>query len=276
MLRQVLSCLEDPGRLDSAMHSKDPQQVYLALWAIAFEDAMAAIAPATELLKHQQVEIRFAAAFLLNQIQLNPARQELLTALEDSDLRVATQAFDSIYDTGIGLANTDLFERLEAFLLRIPHKTKQLPPIVWEWMTLTLHRERITAALSMRLGDRSPKRLIPYLAEMDIWRRIEAIELLAKEKPWDEQMQQTLFDAVSDRSSYARDRTIDLLKQHSLSPNFVMRLESLLNRKGSDLRRGMLNLLLNKKMNLRSLLPNDCFTAVMPRSDRRDWNYWTK
>ncbi|NKB17424.1 MAG: hypothetical protein HC770_03900, partial [Pseudanabaena sp. CRU_2_10] len=66
------------------------------------------------------MEIRFAAAFLLNQIQLNPARQELLTALEDSDLRVATQAFDSIYDTGIGLANTDLFERLEAFLLRIP------------------------------------------------------------------------------------------------------------------------------------------------------------
>ena len=247
-LRQVLACLEDPGRRDSAIHSEDPQQVYLALWAIAFEDAMAAIAPATELLKHQQVEIRFAAAFLLNQIQLNPARQALLTALEDSDLRVATQAFYSISnDTGIGMANTDLFERLEAFLLRIPHKTKQLPPIVWEWMTLTLHRERITAALSMRLGDRSPKRLIPYLAEMDIWRRIEAIELLAKEKPWDEQMQQILFDAVSDRSSYARDRTIDLLKQHSLSPNFVMRLESLLTRKGSDLRRGMLNLLLKQE-----------------------------
>ncbi len=244
-LRQVLAYLEDPDRRESAMHSEDPQQVYLALWAIAFEDAMAAIAPAIELLKHQQVEIRFAAAFLLNQIQLNPARQALLPVLEDLDLRVAAQAFHSIsYDTNIGLANTDLFERLEAFLLRIPHKTKQLPPIVWEWMELTLHRERVSASLSSLLGDRSPKRLIPYLAEMDLWRRIQTIELLAKEQPWDEQIQQILFDAVSDRSTYSRDQILNLLKQYSLPPEFVKRFESLLTRKGSDLRRGILNLLL--------------------------------
>lgn len=244
-LRQLLGCLEDTGLRQSALESDDPQQVYLALWAIAFEDAYAAIAPATELLQHQQTEIRFVAAFLLNQLQLDPARQALLPALDDPDLRVAAQAFYTISHNA-SLANIDLFERLEAFLPRVPRDAKQLQPIVWERTILTLYREIVANSLYNLLGDRAPRRLIPYLKEMSVWQRIQAIELLAKQHPWDEEIQQILFDAASERSSYGRDKIFDLLKQNSLQPEFVMRFEKLLTRKGSNLRRGVLNLLLSQ------------------------------
>lgn len=244
-LHVVLSCLEDANALESSLKSEDPQEVYLALWAIAFDNALEAIAPATELLQHQRVEMRFVGAFLLNQLQLDPARQTLIPVLADPDLRVAAQAFYSIsYDTS--LANTELFERIEAFLQRVPTPTKQLQPSIWDWMVLTLDRENIINSLFNLLGDRSPRILVPYLPEMGVWQRIEVIKLLAKQQTWDREVEEIFFAAASDRSLHCRKEIFKLLKDYSLTPEFLTRFEELLTRKGSDLRRGVLNLLLRQ------------------------------
>lgn len=244
-LQVISSCLEDTNALESYLHGEDPQEAYLALWAIAFDNALEAIAPATELLQHQQVEMRFVAAFLLSQLQLDPAKQVLVPALTDPDMRVAAQAFYSIsYDTS--LANTDLFERIEALLQQVPANTKQLKPIVWEWMALHLYREQIANSLVNLLGDRSPRILVPYLAEMGVWQRIQVIKLLADRQPWDREVEEIIFAAASDRSSHCRSEIFKLLKEYSLTSEFVLRFEELLTRKGSDLRRDVLNLLLRQ------------------------------
>jgi hypothetical protein len=244
-LRIVLSCLEDANALESSLKSADPQEVYLALWAIAFDNALEAIAPATELLQHERVEMRFVAAFLLNQLQLDPARQALVPVLTDPDLRVAAQAFYSI-SNDTSRASTDLFERIEAFLQRVPTQTKQLQPLIWDWMVLTLDREYVVNSLVNLLGDRSPRILIPYLPEMADWQRLQVISLLAKAQPWDLEVQEIIFATAGDRSSYARKQTFDLLNKYSLTPEFVMRFEALLTRKSGDLRREVLNLLLRQ------------------------------
>ena len=242
-LRQLLGFLEDENLRQSGLESADPHEVYLCLWAIAFDNAETAIAPATRLLQHSQVEIRFVAAFLLNQLQLGLAQEALLPSLEDDDLRVATQAFRSIQNR---LSSTDLFERLEAFLQRIPANEKKLQPIVWEWMLLSLNRSEVIRTLNNRLGDRSPRRMIPYLSEMDVWLRVQVIQLLIKEQPWDDEIQGLVFAAMSDRSSHLREQIFKLLKPYSLNSELIVKMEGLLTRKGSDLRRGVLDLILNQ------------------------------
>ncbi|WP_103667635.1 HEAT repeat domain-containing protein [Pseudanabaena sp. BC1403] len=245
-LRQVLGFLEDANLRQSGLESTDPHEVYLCLWAIAFDNAEAAIAPATLLLQHSQVEIRFVAAFLLNQLHLGLAQEALLPSLEDDDLRVAAQAFRSIQNK---LANTDLFERLESFLQRIPANEKKLQPIVWEWMLLSLNRSEVIRTLNNRLGDRSPRRMIPYLSEMDVWLRVQVIQLLLKEQPWDDEIQEQVFAAMRDRSSHLREQIFKLLKPYPLNSELIVKMEGLLTRKGSDLRRGVLNLILNQSDN---------------------------
>jgi hypothetical protein len=243
-LRQVLGFLEDADLRQSGLESADPQEVYLCLWAIAFDNAESAISPATLLLQHSQVEIRFVAAFLLNQLHLDSTKQALLPILEDLDLRVAAQAFQSIQNSS--LIDNDLFERLEVFLQRIPATEKKLQPIVWQWMLLYLDRSQVIRTLNNCLGDRSPRRIIPYLSEMDVWLRIQVIQLLIKDQPWDDEIQGLVFAAMSDRSSHLREQIFKLLKPFSLNSELIVKMEGLLTRKGSDLRRGVLNLILNQ------------------------------
>ncbi|ELS31283.1 MULTISPECIES: DUF4132 domain-containing protein [Pseudanabaena] len=255
-LRQLLGFLEDESLRQSGLESADPQEVYLCLWAIAFENAEAAIAPATLLLQHSQVEVRFVAAFLLNQLHLDSTKQALLPIFEDRDLRVAAQAFQGIQNSILNTIqidsnriNNDLFERLEAFLQRIPANEKKLQPLVWEWMLLSLNRSQVIRTLNDHLGDRSPRRMIPYLSEMDVWLRVQVIQLLIKEQPWDDEVQGQVFAAMRDRSSHLREQIFNLLKPYALNSELIVKMEGLLTRKGSDLRRGVLNLILNQADN---------------------------
>ncbi|MCY7277836.1 MAG: hypothetical protein LH702_29880, partial [Phormidesmis sp. CAN_BIN44] len=69
--------------------SDDAQTVYLALWSIAFTDALQAIESAKLLLQHSQASHRLVAIHGLKQLDLHPARMGILGAIEDPDDRVA-------------------------------------------------------------------------------------------------------------------------------------------------------------------------------------------
>src|SRR5205085_901446 len=88
-LERVLRFLEDPGVREEALTQGDAESLYLALWAVAFEDAGAAIAPAARVRGESDVARRYAAVCLLTRLQLDAARAELPAFLEDADLRVA-------------------------------------------------------------------------------------------------------------------------------------------------------------------------------------------
>ena len=244
ILEQVLLFLENSEAQTAALESNKAQTVYLALWTIAFNDAVLAVAPATKLLRDPIVERRFVAAHLLTQLGIAEAQIALLPALDDEDLRVAATAIKLLGASTI--QETDLFERLERIIPNFPSKAKSLEPLVWDWMTISVDKEILASALYHNLGTRSPKRLIPYLSVCSASDRASIAYKLAQVQPWDEEIRQTLFALIGDNSSWVRSQVLKFLADCTIAPTEAIELEKLLTRKSGDLRRGLLQLLLNQ------------------------------
>ncbi len=244
ILEQTLLFLESSEAQTTALESNNAQTVYLALWTIAFNDAVLSIAPARKLLQDPIVERRFVAAHLLSQLGIVESQIALLPALDDEDLRVAATAIKVLNVSTI--QETDLFERLERIIPNFPSKTKILEPLVWDWMTISVDKESVASALVYNLGTRSPKRLIPYLSICSASDRASIARKLAIIQPWDAEIRQTLFSLIGDASSWVRSQVLDFLADCTIAPTEAIELEKLLTRKSGDLRRGLLQLLLNQ------------------------------
>ncbi|MGK7872686.1 MAG: DUF5724 domain-containing protein [Xenococcaceae cyanobacterium] len=249
ILVKVWQFLENPEARQAALKSEDAQTVYLVMWTLAFSDAIAAIPAATQLLLHPNVEHRFVAVHLLGQLGLPEAQKALLPALEDEDLRIATRAVQAIYNRSAAqeLQKTDLFERLEQILPRFPEKPKKLQPLVWEWIILDTSQQFVAGALVNNLGERSPKRLIPYLSIFSASDRRRVAVALARMKSWDTEIRETFFSLVGDPSRRVREQVLQALAICQITQTEAQYLERLLTRKSGDLRRGILQLLLNQK-----------------------------
>jgi hypothetical protein len=247
----VLTYLDDSAACAQACRTATGDALYLALWAQAFEDAAAAIKPAAALLGDGSVERRFIAVHLLGQLELAAARQALLPILDDEDLGVAVWAAESV--TGSEEEESDapkkseLFERLERLLARLPTKKTKLKPIVWPWCVPEADRAGLARDLLTHLGDRPPTRLLPHLGSLDAWGRADAVRLLAEQKRWDATTRGALFALVGDSSSDVREKAVQALRPCKIGANDATGLETLLTRKASDLRRGVLALLLGQK-----------------------------
>jgi hypothetical protein len=127
VLEQALQYLESPSECEKAIKQGEPQDAYYALWAMAFEDVWAAFPHAVNLARSSSVEKRFAAIHLLGQLGLKECFPELLTALEDEDLRITARALMSLdhrnFDHDL-VASSDMFERLGTSCVK--HKQNNL------------------------------------------------------------------------------------------------------------------------------------------------------
>jgi hypothetical protein len=243
-IEKMLLYLEDAAARDAAWRGKEAEQVYLALWAQAFDDAVAAVGPATELLKHSNAEHRFVAAHMLHQLGLVTSHKHLLAALEDADLRVATRALLAFHHGADSrVKDADLFERLEKLLPRCPERPEKLKPAVWPWTAYEISRELVADALPQNLGKREPTRLIPYLQQMGVSGRVAVIGLLGNQEKWNTETRNTLFALVGDASRGVREAAIQFLAKCQITPEEATGMEKLLDRKTGDLRRAVLTLL---------------------------------
>jgi hypothetical protein len=246
ILIQTSEYLEDAAALQAALSSADPQTVYLGLWSAGFSDVIAAIPLATELLNHPEATHRFVAAHFLIQLELTPAQLALLPAISDRDLTVATHAIQSLRSGTLEVLNSDAFERLEENLSRFPEKFRTLRPMVWEWVQLNASQELVAETMIVQLGTRSPKRLIPVLSIVDGYERRKIAQLLSAVKPWDQEIREILLGLVGDISQWVREEVVQILQQCKITDQESIQLENFLTRKASDLRRGILGLLLNQ------------------------------
>lgn len=246
LISQALELLDHPHAQELAQASEDPQLVYLALWAAGFSDAVAAIDRAAPLLNHPQATHRFVAVHFLAQLELTPARLLLLSAISDCDVRVATAAVQAlVYTNDPIIQQSDVFERLEQVLPHFPAKP-QTRSMVWEWTQLKPSQTLVASALLHNLGERSPKRLIPYLSRLEPHGRSTVAQLLSDVQPWDAEIRSGLFHLLADASSWVRERVIQLLQSCDITATESIELEQLLTRTASDLRRGVLGLLLRQ------------------------------
>jgi HEAT repeat protein len=247
VLEQVLYYLDSPFACKEAVQRGSAQDAYYALWAMAFDEAPKALPHAITLAHSPEVEKRFAAIHLLGQLQLNECLPPLLSALEDEDLRICSQALFGIgtrnYDAKL-IDASDLFERLEHLLPRVRNKKNSLKPLVWDWLPIQLDREVVSGLLIDCRGTRSLKRLIPYLSLMNPRDRGRVARVLKESKDKDEEILQTLLILAGDLSPDVRETAIQGFHGIKLRDSDIAHLEGLLSRQSEDLRRAIIQLLL--------------------------------
>ncbi len=238
--------LEKPSERAAAWRGSDPENAYLALWAVAFDDAEAAIAPATELLRHRQPESRFVAAHLLSQLDLPEAQLVLLQALDDDDLHLPYCALQNHRHGTIepAILEAGLFERVEKVLRRFPAKATKLKPLVWPWTDFTVDREIASVVLLQSLGARPVTNLIPHLPELESSERAHALRKLAEPMPITAPVRAAFLAWVGDGTHAVRQAALAGLEKCELDDADAPGLEVLLTRTNGDLRRGIIGLLL--------------------------------
>ena len=97
------------------------------------------------------------------------------------------------------------------------------------------------------LGEQPPTVLIPYLpAIRNVYQRCQIVQTLAAQKKWDSVTRETLVDLVGDATANIRGAACTALAKTKLQGGEIETLEHFLTRKTSDLRQGVLGLLLQQ------------------------------
>jgi HEAT repeat protein len=257
---RAISYLDDEAVRRKALEGKDAEDAFSALWSIAYDDVAASIAPAEKLLKHPKPEFRYVATYHLSQASLNLAIPGLIRALADDNLHVAFCAINGLREFGdMSESETETPERkelrqslapvykaLEGLFHKVPEKPVSLKPIVWPWTGLKPERSQVVDALIRHLGSRPPTVLLPYIPALTSNQRANLVRLLAEQKKWDRETRETLVTLVGDAGPDVRAAAVDALLRGSLQKGEAERLESYLTRTSTDLRQGVLKLLLQQ------------------------------
>ena len=278
-MRSLAAFLGDPAARAAALAGCDAQDVFLALWSIAFDDAPDAIPAASKLLCHKKVEHRFAAVHLLGMLDLREIYDHVLPAVNDADLRVAvhavtvacaevrarhaapaessSSAFDliSLITQGRAIGKTssdsgpdeagDFFRTAGSVSKRIPDRAPKQKPLIWPWMTIDVDQKFVADQMVVALGSRPASRVLPYLDSMSPNARAIAASFLAKMTEIDAESRSTLVRLVGDAAVRMRETAVKAMMRIKLKADELAPIEALLDRKKSDLRRSVLTLILS-------------------------------
>jgi hypothetical protein len=115
---------------------------------------------------------------------------------------------DSVFDGGGDSAEinrSDLFERAERLLGRMPAKPTALKPIVWPWQVVVANRWSVVNTLLSYRGDRPPSRLVKHLPTMDSSARAAVVRSLVEAGAVEPETRAILLQLASDRSPDVRE-----------------------------------------------------------------------
>ena len=114
--------------------------------------------------------------------------------------------------------------------------------------------------------------LLPYLPALKAHQRANLVRLLAEQKKWDRVTRETLVALVGDAGADVRAAAVEALLRGTLEKGEAERLESYLNRTSTDLRQGVLNLLLHQTDTDSVASAGDCSAQRTAKSGSEDWN----
>ncbi|MGA7523066.1 MAG: DUF5724 domain-containing protein [Acidobacteriaceae bacterium] len=239
----------EPTRIER-LQASDGQRVYLALWSMAFFDAHSAIETAAKTATRAEFEPRYAAVRLLGQLAIREARGPLKGAMRDQDLRVALAAANAIpYRSRIDTTlDNSLFDAFAELAVRMP-KEKDLGWAIWEWNKVFAKQADIARRLTGYRGDRPWAQAAQYLPVMDANGRHEFAHALAaetKKSGAGPDERRIGLDLLGDPSVSVRAQAIAVLQGGKPSSEEALTVEPLLARKATDLRRGVMHLLLSQ------------------------------
>lgn len=254
----ILKLLENKKARDQALQGSSAEQAFYALWAIAFDDVEPSIKAAEKLATHKETAQRFVAAYHLQQTGLDEAQPTLVKLLDDKEFQVALQALqgltrspfesDDDEDSSVNKRKqAGTFAALERLFQRLPPKPIKLKEIVWPWTARETDRSDVAVEMVNAIGDLPPSRLIPYLQEFDANNRYRVCEYLSALKKWDNETRESLVNLIGDSSQEVRASAMGAFAKKPLTPAEAERVEGFLTRTASDLRQGVVRLLLAQK-----------------------------
>jgi len=249
----VLEQLANAKERKASLVGDDPIQVFHALWALAFEDVEASVKAAAKAARHGSAEVRFVAAYHLGCTDFAAAQPLLISQLGDADLRVAVHALLGIINLQQAGSldvrhEVNLFAALEQLFLRCPTKPKKLEPLVWPWTQCEIDRATVAGAMIAGIDKLPPSRLVPYIHQFDPSSRRLACDFLRSQKKWDNETRETLLKLIGDSSQSVRHSAFKAFRKSKtkLKSAEAVLLEGLLTRKSSDLRQGIVEVLLGQ------------------------------
>ena len=256
ILELTLKYLDDPAAQTLALESAQPLETYLALWCMAFDNVGVALPAAIKLTSDADAERRLVAAWFLALCQLPAATQALANMIDDGDERVAAIALTHGARHISGMRK-DYFDRLVLCMNSLPAKPKAVRLQPLPLRALTISRELAADSLASRPSGYSALELVPHCSKMSIGGRIRSLSLISKITPVSPEVREALINALQDGSPDVRAVCLKALEQWKLQEPEIPLLETLLNRKAGDIRRGCIKLLYS--------LPDDAAFAIARR-----------
>jgi Family of unknown function (DUF5724)/Domain of unknown function (DUF4132) len=243
-IQRAVEMLDNAEIRNAALEAGSGKDTYLALWATATQDITVALNIAKHILTDLDVERRAAAVMIAAASDVTQSNEVIIQALADPDLRIVALAIGAPHAPQ--LEHTQYFEQLEAIINHIPINSSPLKPLIWEWQTLHIERAQVATMMVATLGTRDPRRLIPYLPILRQWDKIRVMQQMAEHGINDREIRAALFTLLRDRSSYVSGNMLQIFEKHDIAPDEWPFLEDMLTRKSSDLRQGILRMLLKQ------------------------------
>ena len=245
LLERSLRFLEDPAARTQAVKSGGGEDVYLALWSAAYNDAFAAIPKAADLLDDPDAGRRLAAVHLLAEMAIIDGHELLVPSLGDADLRVVRRALIAFAGARTDLAWPELARRLKDLIERLGSSPRELEPLLWPWTGGTLTRAEVVKVLVAHNDGEPVEDVAPYLSMMDAETREIVARRVEKQKP-SASLRPLIMELVGDTSSLVRAPALKAAARVPVSQKEAPALENLLRRKAGDLRRGVEAMLCNQ------------------------------
>jgi len=252
LLEDLTAIWSEEQPITEILQGDDPQKIYLALWSKAFDNVLDAVPLAADLLSRTEVEVRFVGVLLLSQTSLPEVEPYLISALQDADLRVATQAYLGLNEINIpGVVSESskpsvspaLIKALKAFAKGVSTTPPKIAPIVWEWMVPRVQRSHVIYAL-WHLCE--PLEMLPYWQDLESWNQIQLLHAIAKRSGWQQEWNEKLWELIGTRNAQVRSEALALLAKYALNEVSLAKLERLFTRKSSEVRRDALQFFLKQ------------------------------
>lgn len=261
-------CLTDKCVLDSCLRSDDALQIYMALWAVGF-DEVADVEPLLLGLVSDTPKYRKLIALHFLRHTWTPRLQNLIACgmLAEDDLEVLAWGIENLFTDGVitrydftapdiwslpqGYPPERVYELLGDVLAKLGRKEIVFKESVFPWYTLTLTasdiiEKQIFCLHMMTEQQRYVDRLLDLREKMSVVVRHSLIQNFLC-RPATEKQKVALVEALGDKSSQIRECAAKILSDIALTTDDFIIIENLLQYKAGDLRKNCITLLLRQE-----------------------------
>ena len=262
------ACLTDNDSLESCLRSADALQVYIALWAVAFDEVTDVEPLLLDLIKDAPKYRKLTALYLLHQTW-TPRLQNLIACetLAEGDPEVLAWSIQNLFTdgviTGYNFAVPDIrslpreyppervYGLLETVLKKFGKKETVFRESLFPWCTLTLTASEIVQKQIYCAGMTAERqhyvdRLLDLREKMSIGVRHGFIQNFLC-NPTTEKQKVALVEALGDKSSHVRGCAGKILSDMVLTSDDFLIIVGLLRHRAGDLRRSCITLLLRQE-----------------------------